>query len=94
FIGVVLGDSNFKRDRESEFKNKNVPREELLKSIDETIEIIQKTIAAIREEKFSENYPVEFLNRTVTTAYVLIHLAAHLNYHLGQVNYHRRLLDK
>lgn len=94
FIGVVLGKSGYVRDRESEFKNKNIPRRELLNSTDETIAIINKTIESLPEEMLSKNYPKEFNNSTVTVEFLLIHLAAHLNYHLGQINYHRRLLDK
>jgi len=94
FIGVVLGKSGYVRDRESEFKNKNIPRKELLNSTDGTIAIINKTIESLPEEMLSKNYPKEFNNSTVTVEFLLIHLAAHLNYHLGQINYHRRLLDK
>ena len=94
FIGAILGKSGFIRDRESEFIQKNIPKSELLKSTDETIEIVTRTISSLPEESISENYPVPFSGKTVTTEYLLIHLAAHLNYHLGQINYHRRLLDK
>jgi hypothetical protein len=30
----------------------------------------------------------------MTLGYFLIHLYGHFNYHLGQINYHRRLLDR
>jgi hypothetical protein len=94
FIGAVLGKSGYVRDRESEFKNKNIPRKKLLKSTDETIDIVSKTIESLPEELLSKNYPKEFNNSIVTVEFLLIHLAAHLNYHLGQINYHRRLLNK
>ena len=29
-----------------------------------------------------------------TGSYIFIHLETHLAYHLGQINYHRRLLDQ
>jgi uncharacterized damage-inducible protein DinB len=93
FIGAVLGNTGYIRERESEFKNKNVPREELLKSTDETINIVENTISSLSEKAFAEIFPAKFSDQTVTTGYLLIHLAAHLNYHLGQINYHRRLID-
>lgn len=93
FIGTVLGKSGYLRDRESEFKNKDIPRKELLKSTDETIEVVRKTIESLPDESLSTNYPKEFNNSIVTIEFLLIHLAAHLNYHLGQINYHRRLLE-
>ncbi len=93
FIGVTLGGTDYKRDRESEFASKNIPKAELIKLTIETIEIVDKTLSSIPEEKFFENYPEEFLGKTASIDFVLIHLAAHLNYHLGQINYHRRLLN-
>ena len=92
FIGSVLGKSGYVRNRDNEFKLKNIPRAELLKSTDETIVVVDKTIDSIPEESFSKNYPIEFSNNIVSTEYLFIHLAAHLNYHLGQINYHRRLI--
>lgn len=94
FIGAILGKSGYIRDRESEFTLKNIPKSELLTSTDETIEIVSKTIQSLPRNFFNENYPVPFSDKIVTTGYLLVHLAAHLNYHLGQINYHRRLLDK
>ncbi len=92
FIGKVLGETDYKRDRESEFASKNIPKAELIKSISGTIQIVDKTLSSLPEEKFFEIYPEDFINDPATTDFVLIHLAAHLNYHLGQINYHRRLL--
>ena len=94
FIGTVLGNSGYVRNRENEFALKNIPREELLKSTDETIEIVIKTLDSIDENSFKEKYPVPFLEKIVSKGYIFIHLATHLNYHLGQINYHRRILDK
>ena len=94
FIGTVLGKSGYVRDRDSEFSLKNIPRNELLKSTDGTINIVTKTIESLPDEMLTKDYPVEFINKTVTIEYLLIHLAVHLNYHLGQINYHRRLHDK
>jgi len=94
FIGAVLGKSGYVRDRDSEFSLKNIPRKELLKSIDKTINIVNKTIESLSEEIFSKNYPVEYSNKIITTENLLLQLATHLNYHLGQINYHRRLIDK
>ncbi len=92
FIGAILGKTGYKRDRESEFTIRNISKSDLLKSISETTEIVDKTLSLLPEEKFFENYPEEFLGGTASIDFVLIHLAAHLNYHLGQINYHRRLL--
>jgi hypothetical protein len=94
FIGAVLGKTGYIRDRDREFSLKNIPKKDLLKSTDETIEIVIKTIDSLSEKSFVENYPVPFLDKTVSTVYLLIHFSVYLNYHLGQINYHRRLTNK
>jgi hypothetical protein len=70
---------------------KDIPRSELIKRIDSTIQTIQTVVPAISEAQLKSEYPLLVLKEKTTTEYFLIHLAMHLSYHLGQVNYHRRL---
>lgn len=94
FIGKVLGNTNYLRNREEEFSKKSVPKEELLKKIDETILIINKTFKELSKEDLLKEYPIEVLGgKKVSTHFFMIHLLTHLNYHLGQINYHRRLIE-
>jgi hypothetical protein len=39
FIGAVIGKSGYVREREAEFSGRNIPRNELLQMIDDTIEL-------------------------------------------------------
>lgn len=94
YIGAQLGNSGYVRHRALEFSLKDVSREELLLKIEDTITIVDKTLAGLSEEQLMEEYPIVVFDGKTTTAYMLIHLATHLGYHLGQINYHRRLLDK
>ncbi len=93
FIGTTLGNTDFIRDREREFSNKHVPLEEMLGNIDNTIKVLETVIPALDEKTFKSTYPINIFGKKDTIEYILIHLATHLTYHLGQVNYHRRLLD-
>jgi Protein of unknown function (DUF1572) len=93
FIGYVLGGFEYKRDRDTEFSLRNVHKPELLSNIDETIRVVIETMKNIDEQDIAKKYPMIVLKTEHTTEFFLIHLAGHLNYHLGQVNYHRRLLD-
>lgn len=93
YIGAVLGKSGYVRDREAEFALKNIPRQELIKKIDATIEVINRVLPTLNEKDLSAQYPLVVLKDSTTTEFFLVHLAMHLSYHLGQVNYHRRLLD-
>ena len=94
FLGGVLGGSGYVRDRDREFSDKDVPREDLVSSIDETRTIIRATFEKLSEEDLAAEYPIQVFGEPMKTGYFLVHLATHLNYHLGQVNYHRRLLAK
>lgn len=92
FIGTVLGQTGYVRDRNAEFALKNVPRNQLIASIDETIQMIKDVVGKLSPEALAGNYPAEKHGQTVSMTYMLLHLLTHLNYHLGQVNYHRRLV--
>jgi hypothetical protein len=91
YIGATLGNTGYVRDRDAEFALKDIPRSELIKRIDSTIQTIQTVVPAISEVQLKSEYPLLVLKEKTTTEYFLIHLAMHLSYHLGQVNYHRRL---
>ncbi len=94
FIGTVLGNTDFVRNREKEFSDKNIPIGELIVQIDNLIEVIKQIVANLEQEDYDKIYPIEVFGKEMTTQFFLVHLATHLNYHLGQINYHRRLLDE
>ncbi len=93
YIGAQLGNSGYVRQRDLEFSLKDIPRPELIQQIEKTIDVIFYSLGKITEEDLKKDYPTEPLGYTMTTEYFLIHLFGHLNYHVGQINYHRRLLD-
>ncbi|PYT01812.1 MAG: DinB superfamily protein [Acidobacteria bacterium] len=93
FIGATLGDSGYIRDRDSEFASKNSSREELLKEIDTTLAVVKKTLSKLDDDDFAKTYPIEVFGTPQTTGSFLTHLTTHFNYHLGQINYHRRLVS-
>jgi uncharacterized damage-inducible protein DinB len=94
FIGKVLGDIPYERQRDKEFSDKNIPQSQLIQSIDETKEAVLTTLQQISDETLNSIYPSNVFGYEMTTEYFLIHLYGHLDYHLGQINYHRRLLNK
>ena len=94
FFGAVLGENGFVRDRDLEFADKNVARSEMLAEIDVTKNVVLSTLAALTEEDLDKVYPIEVFGNPMTTGFFVTHLATHFNYHLGQINYHRRLVAK
>jgi len=93
FVGAVLGNSGYVRKRDEEFSKKNVPIRELVAEIELTIKVVQKTFAELKEDDLQKIYPINVFGYEMTTEYLLTNMAAHLSYHLGQINYHRRLID-
>ena len=92
FIGAILGDTGYVRDREAEFSDKNIAIKALLENIEETKVVVQTTLNQMSPERLEEDYPMKYQGNTISIVQFLIHLEAHLNYHRGQINYHRRLI--
>lgn len=92
FIGTALGKTGYVRNRENEFAAKNISREELVIEIEKTILVVTKTLNNLSSEDFEKDFPVQKHGEIVKTDFMLLHLLTHFNYHLGQINYHRRLI--
>lgn len=93
YIGNGLARAHYNRDRDREFAAKNIPINELLSMLDKTREIVNEGLNSITEADLSADFPIIIWDHKTNMAYTLMHLHSHLNYHLGQINYHRRLLD-
>jgi len=92
YIGNILGKHEYVRDRDAEFCSRNIPSAKLVAEIKKTKAIIDDTVLKLKEDQLNSNFPVEVFGKPMTTLFFLIHLTAHFSYHLGQINYHRRLL--
>ncbi|WP_430468477.1 DUF1572 family protein [Winogradskyella ouciana] len=93
FIGAALGNTGYVRQRDLEFSLKDVPRIELIKQIDDTMVIVENTLTKLTAQDLEQEYKHRVFEKPTSTEYFLVHLAMHLAYHLGQINYHRRLLE-
>jgi hypothetical protein len=93
FIGAALGNTGYIRQRDLEFSLKDVPKTELIKQIEETIDVVSITLEGVTEDDLQKEYVHRVLKEPMTTEFFLMYLTSHLAYHLGQINYHRRLLD-
>ena len=95
FIGGDLGNTGYVRQRDLEFSQKDVSRETLIDMVGETQQMIDKTLKLLAPERLDEmSHRSTSSHKEMTIGFFLMHLATHLAYHLGQVNYHRRLLDQ
>ena len=92
FIGAVIGQDGYVREREQEFGKKDVSSTDLLAEIEQTKNAITSALDLLSDKDLEASYPIEVFGKPMTFSYFLIHLTGHLMYHLGQINYHRRLL--
>lgn len=93
FIGAVIGTTGYIRNRPEEFSAKNVPRDVLINKIDEVISVLYLSFKKFPGENLEKEYPMQVFDKRLTYEQFRLHLSGHLMYHLGQINYHRRLLD-
>ncbi|ARK11344.1 DinB family protein [Fibrella sp. ES10-3-2-2] len=92
YIGGELGQSGYVRQRDLEFSLRDIPRAVLLAQLDETASLVSRTLLSLDEARLQEEYPLLVFENKTSTGFLLVHLATHLAYHLGQINYHRRLV--
>ncbi len=57
------------------------------------MKIVDNTLQNITDEQLKHEYPIAKFEEKASVEYLLSHLLIHLSYHLGQINYHRRLFD-
>lgn len=93
YVGAVLGGTGYLRDRSAEFERRDVPRPQLLARIGRARVVVDEVVSELGEKQLSEPFPDPPSSMSgIETGAFLVHLASHLAYHLGQVNYHRRIL--
>lgn len=91
YIGHVLGGITYERDRPREFAARDLPRAELLRVLDDTMDAVDRSLPRVTDAVLGSEFPLAIGTVRVNTQEFLLHCAVHLGYHLGQVDYHRRI---
>ena len=94
FFGNVLGKNGYVRNRDAEFGSRDVVRAELLREIDNAIAAVELGMSKLSEADLAKPFPERVGGVSSSTGAFLAHFATHLAYHLGQVDYHRRILTR
>ena len=94
FVGRQLGGLPYQRNRDLEFSSREGSRAELSARLAKLRESIPAVIERLTAAELSREYPEVVLGAATSTQEFLVHLYGHLNWHLGQVDYLRRLLVK
>jgi len=96
YVGRQLGKIPYSRQRALEFSSSGSSNgmgvEELSGRVSELRRIVPPTILALSQEELEVEFPEIVLDRPTSTGEFLIHLHGHLNWHLGQIDYLRRVL--
>ena len=92
YIGANLGNTSYKRNRPLEFSAKGILQKNLLTEIQTTRNSVINALRTLNDNQMNEGYPENVLGYPMTTGFFLNHLFGHLSYHLGQINYHRRII--
>jgi len=93
FIGRYIGNIDYVRQRDAEFNTKDVPKATLVSEVNKLKEVVLTALKNFPDGQLKKNYPIEKNGEVLTNEFMLLHLLWHLSYHVGQINYHRRLLD-
>ncbi|WP_243303054.1 DinB family protein [Geothrix oryzisoli] len=92
FVGAVLGATGYVRQREREFAQRDGTRAEVVAGLEATVAAVETGLAALTEAALAAPFPMPIGSHRMSTRRFLVHLEAHLAFHLGQVGYLRRAL--
>jgi hypothetical protein len=92
FVGSILGQTGYVRNREHEFACREGSRAEVVAELTRAREVVDNTLARVTQADLDKDYPEPLAGNTINTATFLVHLGAHLAFHLGQAGYLRRLV--
>ncbi len=91
YIGAIIGGSGFVRDRDAEFGSRNISVSDIGESIDRAIEEVSSALDLVTDEMMEREYSIAVGGSRLSTGQFLTHLINHFGYHLGQLDYHRRM---
>jgi hypothetical protein len=93
YFGAHLAGTGYVRDRPAEFARRDLSRAELLREIEAARAAVKTALARLSPAQLTAEFPETIAGAKVTTGEYLVHLTTHFTYHLGQVDYHRRMVS-
>jgi hypothetical protein len=92
YIGRQLGQIEFTRNRPLEFSARGVEQADLIARLEAVHDMVPRVIRQLSAVQLDTDYPEVMYGKPMSTRQFLIHLLGHLSYHLGQVDYLRRVI--
>ncbi len=94
YLGRQLAGVDYARNRKQEFSQRGLSGAELSARIDALKQTIPAIVEALPPEDFAKLYPQNVFGKPITTGQFVIHLHGHFSWHLGQIDYLRRVLTE
>jgi uncharacterized damage-inducible protein DinB len=95
YIGAQIAQTGYVREREREFTERNPPpKQEVLRQVDEAVELVVKTLAAQTAETWSQPYQAVGAETSKDRFSIFLRCAAHFHHHVGQMIYLANELTK
>ena len=91
-IGAVMGSNGYVRNRDLEFSQTGISKADIISEIRSTAEMVIPIVETQDADSLSRDFPEKSHGEDQTYYDALIRLALHFGYHVGQINYHRRIL--
>ena len=91
YIGRQLGQIAYSRQRPLEFSARGVEQSELIARLEAVKAMVPGVLQGLSASQLDAHYPEAIYGKPITTRQFLVHLLGHLSYHLGQVDYLRRI---
>jgi hypothetical protein len=92
FIGRQLGNVPYQRRRDDEFAAQGLPKAGVIERLSAVRELVPSVLTGLSPESMDAAFPDRVYGAPLSTRQILLSLHAHLNYHLGQIDYLRRIL--
>jgi len=91
-VGAALGGTGYQRDREQELNQREGARADVAAALEGAAREVETGLKAVTAESLAAPFPMAVGGHQPPTGRFLVHLAAHLAFHLGQAGYLRRTL--
>jgi hypothetical protein len=94
YIGRQLGQVAYNRVRDQEFTLIGLSRNDLVWRMEEVKDLVVRVVGGLSDTELGATYPEDVLQTPLSAHDFLVHLHGHLNFHLGQIDYLRRILTE
>lgn len=94
FIGRQLGQVPYARQRNLEFTLNDMSPRDLIVRIEDVRDVIPPVIARLSAGQLDALFPEKAFGAPISTQQFLLSLYGHFSYHLGQIDYLRRILTE